>query len=512
VKKFSHVTRITLLLASFFFVDKIMAVARQLIIARQFGFSKELDAFNAANNLPDLLYALISGGALAIAFIPVLSEVITQKNRSQAWVLFSRIANLSFLVTAALAVVIAFLAEPLVRWRLGIAPGFQTDLQKLVAELMRLNLIATMIFSLSGLVMASLQANQHFLMPALSPLLYNLGQIFGALVLAPAQGYTIGPVTLPAYGMGVHGLVYGVIIGAVLHLAIQVPALVRYRFKWSPQLGLRSAEVKQVLRLLGPRLLTMFFIQLIFMARDNLASHMEEGAVTALTYGWMMMQVPETIIGTAVGTALLPTLSEFFARRDEPAFRRGVQGAMQVLLALTVPVAVVLGLGVRPLILAAFDFGPRGTDLTVWVTQIYLVGLIAHSLVEVAARAFYSRQEARIPLLASAFTMVIFILVAWLLQPVIGVLGIALANTVAYSGEVLLLFFLLNRHLPERVTFGKTPLHALLGAAAGGAVTILVLQLPVPLPGWLGALAAIGLGGLVSLLFIRSEVRQLARL
>src|SRR5512136_1708869 len=102
----SRFARSTLIVAVFFGLEKVLGFVRQVIIARQFGFSNELDAFNAANNLPDLLYALISGGALAIAFIPVLSEMITTKNRSQAWVLFSRIANLSFLVTAALAVVI----------------------------------------------------------------------------------------------------------------------------------------------------------------------------------------------------------------------------------------------------------------------------------------------------------------------------------------------------------------------------------------------------------------------
>ncbi|TLN10750.1 hypothetical protein FDZ74_10705, partial [bacterium] len=271
----SHLTRVTILLAVFFGIDKIVAFARIIIVARQFGLSRELDAFNVANNLPDLLFALISGGALAMAFIPVLTETLTRQGRSEAWDLFSRIANLAFLVTAAFSVLIAIFAEPLVGWRLGIAPGFEQQQQNLVAELMRLNLFATLIFSLSGLVIAGLQANQHFLLSAIAPILYNLGQIFGALVLAPEQGLQLGPVTLPAFGLGVHGLVYGVILGAALHLAVQIPGLVKYGFRWTPKIGLNTAPVRKVLALLGPRLGTMLFIQLIFIVRDNLASRLE---------------------------------------------------------------------------------------------------------------------------------------------------------------------------------------------------------------------------------------------
>ena len=232
MKKVSRLTRISLLLAVFFGADKLLGVLRTVIIGRQFGLSEELDVFNAANNLPDLLFALISGGALAIAFIPVLSEVLTKEGRKSAWKLFSSVANLAFIVTGLLAVIVALLAVPLVRGELGIAPGFTTEQQSLAVQLMRLNLIATLVFSISGLVMASLQANQHFLLPAISPLLYDAGQIFGAIILAPTEGYQIGGLTLPAFGLGIYGLVYGVIIGAGLHLLIQVPGLIKYKFKW----------------------------------------------------------------------------------------------------------------------------------------------------------------------------------------------------------------------------------------------------------------------------------------
>jgi putative peptidoglycan lipid II flippase len=200
MKKTSRLTRISLMLAVLFGADKLLGVLRTVIIGRQFGLSEELDVFNAANNLPDMLFALISGGALAIAFIPVLSAVLSKEGRESSWRLFSGVANLAFIVTGGLAILVALLAGPLVRGQLGIAPGFSPSQQDLAIELMRLNLVSTLLFSISGLVMAGLQANQHFLLPALAPLLYDLGQILGAVVLAPAEGYQVAGIQLPAFG------------------------------------------------------------------------------------------------------------------------------------------------------------------------------------------------------------------------------------------------------------------------------------------------------------------------
>ena len=212
-----------------------------------------------------------------MALIPVLSETLNTNGRRDLWNVFSRVANIFFLTAAGVAALIAIFARPIVGSQIGIVPGFSASQQVLVTHLMQLNLIATLIFSISGLVMSGLQANQHFLFPALAPIFYNVGQIFGALVLSPTKPYSFGPVRLPAFGLGVYGLVYGVIIGAVLHLAIQVPGLVKYHFHWSASVSLKDERVRQVLRLVGPRLITMFFIQATFIARDNLASRLPAG-------------------------------------------------------------------------------------------------------------------------------------------------------------------------------------------------------------------------------------------
>jgi putative peptidoglycan lipid II flippase len=512
-KKVSRLTRISLLLAIFFGLDKILGVLRTVIIGRQFGLSAELDVFNAANNLPDLLFALISGGALAIAFIPVLSEKITQKGREAAWNLFSQVANLAFVVTALLAVVVGLLAGPLVRGQLGIAPGFSPEQQELAIRLMRMNLISTLIFSISGLVMAGLQANQHFLLPALAPLLYDVGQIFGAVILAPEDGLRIGEFQLPGLGLGINGLVYGVIIGAFFHLLIQIPGLIRFKFKWTPLIDFDDPSLRQVLRLMGPRLVSMAFIQLIFLARDNLASRLTVGSVTALSYGWWIQQVPETLLGTAIATALLPTLAEQIAAEDGIAFKQTIEKSLRVMVALSLPVAVILSLGSLPLIQAAFGFPLAEAQMILWATQGYLVGLLGHSVVELGVRSFYARQNAWIPMGVSAGGLVVYIAFGIVLMKPLDAGGIALANSISYSLQAATLILLLNPRLPARFDLGGSFLRGALAAlAAGVTLWLLIFVLPIPLPTLLTSLLAMVIGAGLSSIPVLREIRLLSHL
>ena len=514
MKSLSHLTRSSLILIVFFGLDKISAFVRSIIIARQFKLSYELDAFNVANNLPDLLFALISGGAMGMAFIPILSEYLTTRGRPALWDLFSRVTNLAFVVTGLLAIVIAIFATQIVRSQIGIAPGFGSQQQSLITELMRLNLVATLIFSISGLVMSGLQANQHFLLPAMAPLLYNLGQIFGAVFLSPTKPYMIGSTPLPALGLGVHGLVYGVILGAILHLFIQIPGLIRYQFHWTPAINIRHHGVLQVLKLVGPRLLTMLSIQLIFLARDNLASRLgTTGAITSLTYGWMIMQVPETLIGTAIATALLPTLAENATRQDWESFRQTIEKAIRILIALTIPITTVLATGLRPLVAVVFGFDASGTEMLTWTTRVYLLGLAGHTVLEVAARAFYARKDAIRPLIASVLNTVAFIGMGILMVNNffwLGAPGIAIVE-LAFTGEALLLIFWLNRRLKSPISLDSTFIRALIGGLLGGALTYTVI---IFLPGSPFLTASIGMlaGVLLALPFMIKELRSLLNL
>jgi putative peptidoglycan lipid II flippase len=406
----------------------------------------------------------------------------------------------AFLVTGGIAVLIAIFAQPIVDAKLGIAPGFDAEQRTLLAELMRLNLIGTVIFSISGLVMASLQANQHFVLPALAPAMYNIGQIFGAIFLAPR--------------FGVHGLVYGVIIGAAMHLLIQIPALFKFGFRWTPSLNLRHTGLIEAINLMAPRLLTMGGIQIIVLARDNIASRLDQvGAVTSLTYGWMVMQVPETILGTAIATALLPTLSEFAARGNWAGFRDTIERALRVLIALTLPIAAVMAAGINPLVRVVFGFDESISTLLTWTTRAYLLTLTGYTIHEVAARAFYARKEPMFPLYAVGIRLVIFL--------AIGITGVTLfreigAPIIAFAEialliEAIILFTWLSKRTHAPIRVGGSVLRGLIAAAIGGALTYLVAWLT---PGGAVATALLGMtvGGLVALAIVWQDVRLLLRL
>jgi len=530
MKKITKLSRAAILVSVSFGFNKIIAILRQLIIARQFGLSSELDVFNVANNIPDLLYALISGGALAVAIIPVMTEVMNKQDRDAAWRVFSQVANIAFMTTLVLSLLVAIFAWPLVQHPLGIAPGFDQSQQSLVVRLMRLDLIGTIIFSMAGLLIAGLQANQHFLMPAIGPILYNVGQIFGALVLSPATGYTFRGFTLPAFGLGIDGLVFGVLIGSALYFIIQIPPLIKHGFKWTPGFNFRDPDVKKILIMLVPRLAAMFFYQLTFIARDNLASHLELGSVTALTYGWMILQVPETLIGTAIGTALLPTLSEQIAKGEKAKFVQTIQNVSRILIALALPSAIVLAAVLEPFLSFAFGFDASGTQLMLTTTRAFLFGLLGHVFIELGARIFFAQQNAHTPLIGSGINLVLFIGAGVLLDAYLGAPGIAIADAIAFSGQAVFLIIFYKRQrtkfrlenqeenagnrlvLPDKPQ-QNTYLRTIAGSGIGALIGMLSLQmLPNSLHVLIRGTIAAFLGILIVIPFIFKEIKLLFRL
>ncbi len=426
-----RVVNASLLVGLFFGLDKIIGLARQVLVGRAYGVRAALDAYNAANNLPDMVAAVVFGSALSMALIPILAETLDREGRAATWEVFSRIINWAFVLTAGLSVLIVIFADPLVRY--VVVPKFTAEQQALTASLMRLDVIALLIFSVSGTILSGLQAQQHFLLPALAPVLYNVGQI-------------VGVVFFSRY-LGIYGLALGVILGAALHLAIQVPGLVRYGFRWAPALDWHNPRVRQVARLMLPRLLTVAAIQCVFVATDNFASGVGEGAVTAILYGWTIMQLPETVIGTAIGTALLPTLSELASRGDAANLKRLLWRAIGVVLALTIPATVVSLVVLRPVVRLVFEgrnFTAQGTALVVAAAQMFLLGIAGQSLLETAVRTFYARKDAITPLIAAVLTAGLFMGLCFLLVPRAGHVGIALANTLAFSFEAVLLLVILR--------------------------------------------------------------------
>ncbi len=259
-----RILRAATLVMALFFLSRVAGLAREMIISARFGTSADLDAYLAAFRVPDLLFQLIAGGALGSAFIPVFAGCVARRDLTGAWRVFSAVTNLVLLLLTAVTIATAAAAPWLVSTIL--APGFSPAQQALTADLMRWMLISTVIFGVSGIIMGVLNSFNHFLLPALAPVLYNLSIIAGAWFLAPT--------------LGVHGLVIGVVVGAALHLDVQLFGLWRRGARYYVTLGLADRKVHEVARLMGPRVLGLAAVQLNFWVNTILASALPAGSLS----------------------------------------------------------------------------------------------------------------------------------------------------------------------------------------------------------------------------------------
>ncbi len=418
-----------LIVGAGFLVSKVTGFLDDRILVQTIGRSPELDAYYAAYNLPDLLFTLIAGGALAAAFIPVFTRFLTREDRVGAWKLASAVVNTVFLVALSGSALLAILAPWLVAQT--VAQGFTSEYQQLTANLMRMLLMGTVIFSIGGVVMSALQANQHFFLPALAPIMYNLGILGGVIFLAPR--------------LGVWGPTIGVVIGALLFLFIQVPGLIKYRAKWTRWLGWRDANLRRVVRLMIPRVIQLGTIQLASLVAVSLASSLPVGSITALSNGWKVMQVPETLIATAIATAAFPTLSEFASRGQTAQLRSTLRITLATIIALTIPATIGLLLLSQQVVAVLYDASPEVMLPITWAVQGYTLGLVAQSALEVTARTFYAQQDTWTPLYVAIGAMGVAITASFLLRPTLGVGGLALANAIGVTVEVITLLFILLR-------------------------------------------------------------------
>jgi putative peptidoglycan lipid II flippase len=479
-----HLARNTILVGGLFALASIAGLFRNLLIARQFGIGADLDAYYAAFKLPDLLFTVVAGGALATAFVPVLAQFLAREDLEGAWRLTSAVTSLVLLVVSSLATLAILTAPWLVRT--FIAPGFEYDVQAETAALMRLVLVSTVVFSISAVLGSVLHGFKHFFLPALAPVMYPLGVIASALWLVPIWG--------------VRGLALGAIAGSVLHLAVKIPGLLHYGFRWRWVLGLRSPSLRRVLVLMAPRVLDLGVFHVTILATSNLASRLMAGSVSALEWGWDFMQLPETMIGTAFGVVALPTLSELAARSDVSGMRSTLGETLRAVLALTMPAAAMLILLGRPLVQSLYQrgaFGPASTDAVLNPLRFYAVGLVGHSCLELAARAFFAQQDTLTPLLIAIGSAVVNVLLAVLLMDSLGAGGLALANSLAVTTEVVVLLLLLGRRWGG--VEGRTTMSAAVRVGAATLTMSLVLAGMLSYTqkvGW-GPLITVALGGVV---------------
>lgn len=432
-----------------FVLSNLTGLVRQILVSNAFGTSAEMDAFNAAIRLPDTLFMLVAGGALASAFIPTFTGFLEKEDRAGAWQLASAVLNLVVLILSAASVLLAIFAPVVVRTAL--APEFAPGQQALTVSLLRVLLISPAVFGVSGLVMGILNTHQHFLLPALAPTLHWIGWIVGVIFFVPR--------------LGIHGLAWGAVLGAGLHLAVQLPGVVKLPAAQYTALRLRSGRlrsglgtpaVREVIRLMGPRLFGTAIVQLNFWINVVLSSGMPEGSLTAVTVAFAVMTMPQVVIAQAIAIAALPTFAAQVARGELAEMRASLAAVLRGVLLLSIPAMVGLILLRYPIVILLFErgeFDNESTILVSWALLWYTAGLVSHSVVEVVSRAFYALHDTKAPVIVGAAAMGLNLVLSIGLTAWFGQMGwmphggLALALTLSTTLEMIALLVLMRRRL-----------------------------------------------------------------
>jgi putative peptidoglycan lipid II flippase len=471
---------------------QIAGLVRGMIVARTFGASPELDAFFAANRVSETIFLLVAGGALGSAFIPTFTGLLAKDERGSAWRLASSLANAVTLTLSLLAVISAIFAPQIVRYAL--APGLSADpeLFSVTISLLRIQLISAVLFGLGGLIVGILNAHQVFLIPALTPAMYQLGIIFGALFLAPS--------------MGIYGLAWGVVIGAVFYLLLQIPMLIKQKGSYTFTLGLDNPNTKQVILLMGPRLVGVAVVQLNFWVNTWLASQMPPGSVSGLYYGFSLMIMAQAAIAQSVAIAAMPTFSAQHALGKTDELRASIAAALRGVTLFALPASVGLILLSKPLVALLYqrgEFNANDVQLVAWSLVWYAAGLVGHSIMEILTRAYYAQHDTKTPVIIGTVAMglnVVFSILFSKLFVSVGWMplgGLALANSLATALEASVLLIVMRKRLNGiegahiARGFGAAVLSVLAMAVALGFWLKAVNQLPV----WIVTLGGLSIGG-----------------
>ncbi len=402
----------TRLLISFFYADKAV-----------------VDVFWAAFRLPDMIFQIIIVGALSSAFIPVFSRYLGDKKESN--VIASSMINVVMTIMIILSIGIFIFALPLSRL---IAGGFGEDQLQLMANLTRIMAAAQIFFGFSSFLTGVIQSHKRFLVPALSPVLYNLGIIIGILVFGKS--------------LGIYGAAIGVVIGALLHLLAQLPLARKLGFRYSLTWDSKHGAVKEMSKLMLPRVLTLSLVQIETTAIITFSSWLSVGTVTIISIAQQLANLPVRLIGIPIGQASLPFFTKITSKNDLLSLATMVNNTILEMLYLALPSSVIVLVLRIPLVRLAYgadSFPWAETVLTGKLVAILAISIAARSLTHILVRVFYSLHNTTTPFLTNLLSTIINIGLSYYFLFVIksGVLGMAFAITVASLIETVVLTSLL---------------------------------------------------------------------
>ncbi len=430
--------RASLVMMIAIFASRLLGVLRDTVIAYRFGQNEFTDAYRAAFQLPDLLFFMVAGGAISSSLMPVFAKYWDKGNQEEAWRVFSSVAT----VMVSLVTVLVILLELITPWAVVVMfPGFDPQRREMTTVLSRIVLPTQICFLMGGLMMTTLFARKRFLVPAISPNIYNLGIIFGGLALA--------------LWLGIAGLAWGALLGAFLgSVVIPMVAMARLGVQFRPRIELRHEGVREVFRMMLPVMFGLTLPGIYMLLLRVFASWLPPGAISALDNANRQMQAPLGIIGQGVAMAVFPALNTLAVHERWSELRAVLKQSLRLVWFLTAPATVlllVLAEDISRVLLQYGKFTPSDTEMVASALRAFALGLFAWSGQALIARAFFAMRNALTPVLIGSATTLVFVplcfLFLWGLQW--GHVGLALATSISASLQMVWMLIAIRSRLPN---------------------------------------------------------------
>ncbi len=421
--------------------SRILGLAREQVMAYYFGAGDANDAFRVASRIPNLVRDLFAEGAMSAAFIPTFTRQLTLQGRERSWHLANSVINSLLLVTGVIVVIGMIFAGPLVRLYASEFADVPGKIE-LTIYLARIVFPFLTLVAVAAVLMGMLNSLGHFFVPALSPAMFNVAGILMSVALIPfAPSLGVEPITIVAVAT---------LVGGIGQLVIQWPPLLKEGFRYRPVLDFRDEGLHRVLLLMGPGTLGMAATQINVFVNTVLATGQGTGAVSWLDFAFRLMYLPIGLFGVSIATAATPAISRMVAEKNFDRIRSTLANALGLMLLLNLPATVGLIVLARPIVAVIFEHGeftPADTIATAAALQLYAIGLIGYSIVRIISPTFYALGRSRIPVMVSAASVVVNVVLNVMLVRSMGYRGLALGTSITAIVNAALQMYLLRREI-----------------------------------------------------------------
>jgi len=396
-----------IILATSSLISRFLGVIRDLLLAQKFGAGSELDIYFAAFKIPDFVYNVLILGGVLVAFLPLFSEYFT-KDEKEAWKFTSNCLNIFLFLLVLLSLVLFFFTPFLMKL---IAPGFNAEQMQKTVTLTRIMFLSPIFFGLSSIFSGILQYFNRFLVYSLCPILYNLGIIFGIMFLAPQ--------------FGILGVGFGVILGAFLHFAIQIPSVIKCGFNYKFILDFKDTKIKKVFSLMLPRSFGVSVQQINLIVINAIASTLSAGSISIFTFANNVQYFPIGIVGASLATAVFPSLSKSWAEKKKEEFIKSFSSVFRQIMYFIFPISFlifILRSQIIEILLQRGEFSSLATSLTSASLALFCFGIFASSLLPLFFRAFFSLKDTKTPTIIAIVSMGVSIALSFFLTQTLVVL------------------------------------------------------------------------------------------